>query len=138
MNRILRYLKHTPHLGLLLSKSSIMNLTVFSYADWAGCPDERKSIGAYCIFLGTNLISWSSKKQPTIAKSSTEVEFKVVANAIAKVIWVQYLCRDLGVHLTTAPTLYCDNLGATYLSSNPVFHARTKHVEIDLRLPLCA
>lgn len=131
VKRILRYLQHTPHLGLQLSKSQPMNITAFSNADQAGCPDDRKSTNAYCIFSGYNLISWSSKKQATIVRSSIEIEFKSVANATAEVIWVQNLCKDLAIDLTMAPTLYCNNLGATYLSSNPIFHARTKQVEID-------
>ncbi|KAF5442548.1 hypothetical protein F2P56_035193 [Juglans regia] len=131
VKQILRYLKHMTTVGLQLSPSSPAQLTAWSDADWAGCPDNRHSTSGYCIFLGSNLVSWSSKKQPIVARSSIEAEFKVVANATAEVIWLQHLCRDLGVHLKCPPLLYCDNMGAMYLSSNPVFHARTKHVEID-------
>jgi histone deacetylase 1/2 len=77
------------------------------------------------------LIAWSSRKQPTVSRSSTEAEYKSVANATAKIIWVQGLLQELGVYLKQAPTLWCDNLDATYLSMNLVFHARTKHIEVD-------
>ncbi|KAA8521614.1 hypothetical protein F0562_012287 [Nyssa sinensis] len=131
VKRILQYLPHTLHLGFLFTKSLTMNLTAYTDADWARCPDYRRSTNAYLIYSGSNLISWSSKKQPTVARSSTEAEFKAIANATTEVIWVQHLCRDLGINLTTPSTILCDNLGAIYLSSNPLFHARTKHVEID-------
>ncbi|XP_042983205.1 uncharacterized mitochondrial protein AtMg00810-like [Carya illinoinensis] len=80
VKRILRYLKLTSNFGLYFSKSSPLTLSAFSDADWAGCPDDRKSIGGFCIFFGNNLVSWGSKKQPTIARSSTEAEYKAVAN----------------------------------------------------------
>jgi hypothetical protein len=128
---ILRYLKHTVSHGLLLTRSNTSTLEVFSYPNWAECPDDRKSTSGYCVFLGSNLISWSSKKHPTMSRSSTEAEYKSIANATAELLWIQYLLRDLDVHLSSHPKLWCDNIGATYLAANPVFHARTKHVEID-------
>jgi hypothetical protein len=131
VKRILRYLKHTVSHGLLLTRSNTSTLEVFSYANWAECPDDRKSTSGYCVFLGSNLISWSSKKHPTMSRSSTEAEYKSIANATAELLWIQYLLRDLDVHLSSHPKLWCDNIGATYLAANPVFHARTKHVEID-------
>jgi hypothetical protein len=108
-----------------------MHLSAFSDADWDGCPDDRKSNSCYCIFLGNNLISWSEKKKPTVFRSSIESEYKALANAFVELMWVQYLLHDLGVFLHSAPTRYCDNISATYLSSNPVYHSCTKHIEID-------
>jgi hypothetical protein len=98
---------------------------------WTGCPDDNKSISGYFIFLSKNLLSWSSKKQPTISRSDTEAEYKAIANVTAEILWIQSLFRELAISLSTAPLIYCDNIGATYLSSNPAFHARTKHIEID-------
>jgi histone deacetylase 1/2 len=106
-------------------------LSAFSDADWAGDLDDRRSTGGFAIFFGPNLICWSARKQPTVSRSSTEAEYKSLANATAELIWMEALVKELGISLKEKPCLCCDNLGATYLSANPVFHARTKHIEID-------
>jgi len=130
VKRILRYLKHTLSHGLLLHRTSSIKLQAYSDADWAGCPNDQRSTGAYCVFLGSNLVSWSSCKQPTVSQSSTEPEYKVVANT-TELLWIRALLQELGIRLSSPPTLWCDNIGATYMSVNSVFHGRTKHVEID-------
>ena len=131
VKRILRYLKSTVDYGLLIKKCSSSQIYAYSDANWVGCPDDRKSTSGYCIFLGKNLLSWSSKKQPTISRSSIEAEYKAIANVTAEILWIQSLFCELVISLSTAPLIYCDNIGATYLSSNPAFHAHTKHIEID-------
>ena len=83
------------------------------------------------MFLGPNLVSWSSRKQPTVSRSTTEAEYKALANGTAEAIWVQSILKELGLCLPRPPVLWCENLGATYLTANPVFHARTKHIEVD-------
>jgi histone deacetylase 1/2 len=131
VKRILRYVKDTITTGLTFRKSSSTLISAFSDADWAGCVDDRRSTGGFAIFLGPNLISWSARKQATVSRSSTEAEYKSLANATVEVIWVETLLKELGIKLQRAPCLWCDNMGATYLSANPIFHARTKHIEID-------
>jgi histone deacetylase 1/2 len=106
-------------------------VSAFSDADWAGNVDDRKSTGGFAVFIGSNLVSWSARKQATVSRSSTESEYKAMANATAEIMWVQTLLKELEVKNPHAAKLWCDNLGAKYLSANPVFHARTKHIEVD-------
>jgi hypothetical protein len=128
--RILRYVQGSLNL-LKVGNSKTMEVSAFSDADWAGCVDDRRLTGGFAVFLGKNLISWSARKQPTVSRSSTEAEYKSLANATAEMIWVQKLLMELGVPHPPQARLWCDNIGAKYLSANPVFHARTKHIEID-------
>ena len=131
VKRILRYIRFTSSYGLHLQPAPSGVLSAFSDADWAGSPDDRRSTGGYAVFLGSNLIAWSARKQATVSRSSTEDEYKAVANATAELIWIQFLLRELKIPQKQPPVLWCDNIGATYLSLNPVFHARTKHIEVD-------
>jgi hypothetical protein len=108
-----------------------MLISAFSDADWAGCPDNRRSTGGFAVYIGCNLVSWCARKQATVSRSSTEAEYKSLANATAEVMWIKKLLDELGMPHPKAARLWCDNIGATYLSANPVFHARTKHIEID-------
>jgi histone deacetylase 1/2 len=131
VKRILRYVQGTLKIGITFTRSSSMLLNAFSDADWAGSLDDRRSTGGFAIFIGPNLVSWNAKKQASVSRSSTEAEYKALANATIELIWVEALLQELGVKLQQKPYLLCDNLGATYLSVNPVFHARTRHIEID-------
>lgn len=128
--RVLRYLKGSIDFGLYYSPSSI-DLTAYCDSDWAGNPDDRRSTTGYGIFLGSSLISWSSKKQNVVSRSSTEAEYRSMAMATTELYWLRMLFKELGICLHSTPVLWCDNISAIALASNPVFHARTKHVEID-------
>ncbi|GJV71329.1 gag/pol polyprotein [Tanacetum coccineum] len=107
------------------------SLEAFSDADWTGDSDDRRSTGGFAIHLGSNLISWTVRKQRTVSGSSTESKYKALADTVAELTWLQALLNELGICSSLTHILWCDNLGATYLSANPIFHARTKHVEID-------
>ena len=125
LKRIIRYIQGTKALGLQLRKSNITDLVAYFDADWAGCPDTRRSTSGYCVFLGSNLVSWSAKRQPTVSRSSAEAEYKGVANAVAELCWIRNLMLDLGCPITKADLVYCDNISSVYLSQNPVKHQRT-------------
>jgi hypothetical protein len=130
LKRTLRYLKNTLNHGLQLIKPQHLKLAAFSDADWGGNLDDRTSTSAYIIYLGGNPISWMSKRQRTVARSSTEAEYRSVAHTAAEVRWLSNLLGELGINIPT-PTLLCDNIGATYLCANPVFHSRMKHIALD-------
>jgi uncharacterized protein YbaR (Trm112 family) len=119
-------------MGLLVCPSTALDLVVYSDADWAGCPDTRKSTSGYAVFLSDNLVSWSLKRQNTVSRSSAEAEYRAVANAIAEASWFRQLLSELHSPLCKTTLVYCDNISAIYMSSNPIQHQHTKHVEINL------
>ena len=91
VKRILRYIRGTMAMGLTLTASPDTSLVAYSDADWARCPDTRRSTSGYCVYLGPSLISWSSKRQPTVSRSSGEAEYRAVANAVAECSWLRQL-----------------------------------------------
>ncbi|KAK4340869.1 hypothetical protein RND71_039370 [Anisodus tanguticus] len=132
LKRIIRYVKGTLNYGLHLYPSASTKLLSYTDADWAGCPDTRCSISDYCVFLGDNLISWSSKRQATLSYTSAEAEYRGVANVVAEICWLRNLLLELQCALRKASSVYCDNISVIYLSHNPVQHQRTKHIEMDI------
>ncbi|KAJ4771955.1 Copia protein [Rhynchospora pubera] len=131
INRILRYLKSSPGRGILMKKQNNANLVVgYSDADWAGSFD-RKSTTGYCTFVWDNLVTWRSKKQNVVARSSAEAEYRAMASTASELIWLKQLLRDMGVNCSEPMKMYCDNQAARHIASNPVFHERTKHIEVD-------
>ena len=131
VKRVLRFLAATYDHGILLCRGSTLSLHAYSDADWAGDSDDYVSTNGHIVYLGKHPISWSSKKQKSIARSSTEAEYKSVANTSSELTWICSLLHELGIKLPTALVIYCDNVGATYLCANPVFHSRMKHVALD-------
>ena len=132
VKRILRYLSGTLDYGLHLRRSSQLKLVGFAAADCATDPDDRRSTSGYCVFLGENLVSWYSKKQRTISRSSTEAEYRSLANIVAELTWLASLFEESRVAITKIPIVWWDNPSTVQLAANPVLHTRTKHVELDL------
>ncbi|XP_058222953.1 uncharacterized mitochondrial protein AtMg00810-like [Rhododendron vialii] len=130
VKRLLRSVQGTLDHGLFFSPGPF-TLQAYFDSDWAGDALDCRSTSGFCIFLGHNLISWSAKKQPTVSRSSTEAEYRALAHTVAELSWLQMLLRDFSIVLHSLPVLWCDNLGALALASNPVFHARSKHIAID-------
>nr|GFC48651.1 retrotransposon protein, putative, unclassified [Tanacetum cinerariifolium] len=110
LKRILRYVRGTVDFGLQLYASATTSLVGYTDADWAGCPSTRRSTSGYCVFLGDNLLFWSSKRQHTISRSGTEAEYRGVANVVAKIAWLRNLLRELHSPLSTTTLVYCDNV----------------------------
>lgn len=129
--RILQYLKGSVGQGLIFRACSELVLTAYADADWASCVDTRRSVSGVCIFIGSSLVSWKSKKQPIVSRSSAEAEYRAMALAAAELTWFGYLLADLHIKIDGTPILYCDNKSALHIASNPVFHERTKHIELD-------
>ncbi|WOH09590.1 hypothetical protein DCAR_0729048 [Daucus carota subsp. sativus] len=132
LKRIIRYVQGTLDQGLHLYPSSVSSLVSYTDADWGGCPDTRRSTSGYCVFLGDNLLSWSSKRQPTLSLSSAEAEYRGMAKVVSESCWLRNLLLELHCPVQKATLVYCDNASAVYLSGNPVQHQRTKHIEMDI------
>ena len=129
--RILRYIKSSPGRGLIYQSRGHTDIIAYTDADWAGCPSDRRSTSGYCVLIGGNLISWKSKKQSVVARSSAEAEYRAMALATCELIWLKQLLSELSFCTIGSMSLICDNQAALHIASNPVFHERTKHIEID-------
>ncbi|PRQ37607.1 putative RNA-directed DNA polymerase [Rosa chinensis] len=129
--RILRYLKMAPGKGLLFEKKDELEVGGYTYADWAGDKTDRRSTSGYFTFVGGNLVTWRSKKQKVVARSSAEAEFRGMAHGVCEMLWIRNVLKDLGYKLRQPMDLHCDNKAAIEIAHNPVQHDRTKHVEVD-------
>ncbi|KAL5581880.1 hypothetical protein UlMin_014322 [Ulmus minor] len=132
VKRILRYLQGTHDMGLHIRYNNDILLTGFSDADWGCNLDDRRSVAGYCVFFGDYLVSWSSKKQNVVSRSSTESEYRALSNVACEIAWIQSLLCEISFPLPMIPVTWCDNSSAGALAANPVYHARTKHVDINV------
>ena len=128
--RVFRYIRGTLSFGISFTPGPL-SITAFSDADWAGDPSDRRSTTGLLVFLGPNPISWSAKKQSTVSRSSTEAEYRALATTTAELSWLRIMFKELRIFLHHIPVIWCDNVSAIALSANPVFHSRTKHLEVD-------
>ena len=129
VKRVFRYLQGSRDYGLFFPKNSTLDLIAYSDADFARCKTDRKSTSGTCQFLGHSLVSWFSKKQNSVALSTTEAEYIAARCCFAQVLWMRQTLKDFGLSFSTTP-IFCDNSSAINLSKNPVHHSRTKHIEV--------
>ena len=129
--RTVRYLKGCPGQVILLRPDCELSLTGWCDSDWATCPLTRRSLTGWIVFLGSSPISWKTKKQHTVSRSSAEAEYRSMAAVTSELKWLNALLVSLGVTHSPAMRLYCDSQSAIYIAQNPVFHERTKHIEVD-------
>lgn len=132
VKRIIRYVNGTLEFGVHLHPSSSLSIYGYCDVDWGNDPDDRRSTSGFCWFLGNSPISWSSKKQSVVSRSSTEAEYRSLANAASELLWIQSLLQELRIQQLGIPILWCDNMSTIALIANPVHHSRTKHLELDL------
>nr|GEX51335.1 putative reverse transcriptase, RNA-dependent DNA polymerase, Gag-polypeptide of LTR copia-type [Tanacetum cinerariifolium] len=112
-------------------KAGPTTLTAYCDSDWLGCPFTRRSRIGYLLLFSGGHISWKTKKQSVVSRSSAEAEYKAMASTVSEILWVRWLLKDMQVQLTTPTSLFCDNQAARHIANNPVYHERTKHVEMD-------
>ncbi|XP_019055191.1 PREDICTED: uncharacterized protein LOC109115501 [Nelumbo nucifera] len=129
--KIVRYLRATANLGLFFSSTNDLCLTGYSDSDWASCLIARRSTTGYITMLGTPAISWKTKKQHIVSRSSAEAEYRAMASTIAELIWLKRILQELTVPFDQPIELCCDSQFALHIATNPVFHERTKHIELD-------
>ncbi|WMV36768.1 hypothetical protein MTR67_030153 [Solanum verrucosum] len=128
---ILQYIKSVSSKGLLFEDQGYKHIIGYTDVNWAGSPLDRRITFEYCVLVEGNLVSWKSKKQSVVARSSTEAEYRAMVVATRELVWIKQLLRELKVEEIDRMELVCDNLTHLHLASNPIFHERTKHVEID-------
>lgn len=131
LKRILHYLKGTFDYGLVLKKGNSLHISTFSDADCGGNLDDRTSTTGFIVYLGGKSIVWKSSKYRTMSRSYTEAQYRALATVAAEVLWLQNLLHELHIQLTNILILLCDNIGATYLSTNPVFQSKMKYLALD-------
>ncbi|KAA0065705.1 putative mitochondrial protein [Cucumis melo var. makuwa] len=130
VEQVLFCLKVAPGHGILYKDHGHMRVNCYSDADWAGSREDRRSTSSYCVFVGGNLVSWKSKKQNVVSRSSVESEYRAMAQSVCTIVWVQLL-SEIGFSITMPAKLWCDNQVALHIASNLVFHEQTKNIKVD-------
>lgn len=125
------YLKAIANHGLHITSSFSFALHSFIDVDWADSVDDCKFTYGYLIYLGNTLVFWKSRKQRIVVHSFTEVKYKALTDDTTKIVWIRSILLELHLPFISIPILWCDNLGPTYLSMDPIFHACTKHIKVD-------
>ena len=134
VHRILKYLKGSLGKGLFFKKGETRTIEGYIDTEWAGSVEDRWSTSSYCTFVWGNLVTWRSKKQTVVARSSAKVELRAIAHGICELLWLRRLLEELGVTRIMPIKMYCDNKATINISHNPVHHDRTKHMEVDCHL----
>ena len=129
--RIIRYLRGSSRRGLFFPHGTSLRLVAYSDVDWVGCPDTRRSVTGWRMFLGDSLISWKSKKHDRVSKSSTEFEYRAMSAACSEILWLRGLLAEIGCVQSEPTPLHADNTSAIQIAANPLFHEHTKHIEVD-------
>jgi Reverse transcriptase (RNA-dependent DNA polymerase) len=135
INRILRYLKGTPRKGtprkgIWMKRKNINTLCGYSDAYWAGSFDKKLTTD-FCTFVGGNLVTWKSKKQNIVARSSVEAKYRAMTSTASELTWIKQVLADLEIKIKEPMKIFCDNQSARHITINPIFHERTKHIEVD-------
>nr|XP_025883812.1 uncharacterized protein LOC112940244 [Solanum lycopersicum] len=129
--RVVRYIKGTPGLGLFMPAKNSNQLSAYCDSDWGACLETRRSVTGYLVKFGGAMVSWKAKKQETVSRSSAEAEFRRMAACTAELTWLTGPFKELGVHIQQPIDLKCDSKAAIQIAANPIFHERTKHIDID-------
>ena len=120
-----------PSRGLFFPVNSPISLKAYLFADWAYCPDTRRSTTGWCVYLGDSLISWKCKKQDKLSKSSTEAEYCAMSAACSEILWLHGLLPNIGFPAAGATPFYADTTSGIRITENPIFHEHTKHIEAN-------
>jgi hypothetical protein len=129
--RVVKYLKGNPGQGIFLRADCDLQLYAWCDSDWASCPLTRRSLSSWLVLLGNSPISWKTKKQHTVSRSSAEAEYRSLATTTCELKWLKELLSFLGVSHPRPMKVYCDSQAAMHIAANPVFHERTKHIGVD-------
>lgn len=128
---VLKYLKGSTDAGIFIDNKKDFITSAYSDSDWGSCMDTRRSVTGYFVFLGGSLVSWKSRKQSIVSLSSAEAEYRALSKVSADLVWIKRLLLELDVAVSCPIVLHTDSLAALQLAKNPVFHERTKHIELD-------